>query len=106
MHNQFLLILKSECEAYPSGQAWIEALGSTLMTDMPYEHDPSFPKYLDIFQLQAPSCPTTNSGEYGNSTWIFFLQTPAMIWTKFRSVVLSQKVLRFDPFAELTMMAS
>jgi hypothetical protein len=33
----FFLSLQSKYEPYPSGQAWVEVLGSALMTDMPSE---------------------------------------------------------------------
>ena len=97
----FFLSLESEHEAYPSGQAWIEALGSTLMTDMPYEQDHPFQRYLDIFQLN-----TSLSDNELRRIWKLYLDLlladTGDVWTKFRSIALSRKVLHFDPFAELT----
>jgi hypothetical protein len=97
----FLLSLESEYEPYPSGQAWIEALGSTLMTDKPYEHDHPFQSYLDTFQLD-----TSLSDNELRRIWKLYLDLlladTCDIWTKVCSIALSRKVPNFDPFAELT----
>jgi len=97
----FFLSLECESEAYPSAQAWVEALGSTLMTDMPYEHDHPFQRYLDTFQLN-----TSLSDNELRRIWKLYLDLRLAdtgdVWTKFCSIALSRKVLHFDPFAELT----
>ena len=97
----FFLSLEPEYEAYPSGQAWIEALGSTLMTDMPYEHDHPFQRYLDTFQLN-----TSLSDNELRRIWKLYLDLlladTGDVWTKFSSIALARKVLHFDPFAKLT----
>jgi hypothetical protein len=97
----FFLSLESEYEPYPNGQAWIEALGSTLMTDMPYEHDHPFQRYLDTFQLN-----TRLSDNELRRIWKLYLDLlladTGGVWTKFCSIALSRKVLHFDPFVELT----
>ncbi|KAF1842115.1 uncharacterized protein K460DRAFT_409538 [Cucurbitaria berberidis CBS 394.84] len=46
-----LLSLESKYEPYPSGQTWTGALGSTLMTDMPYNHEHPFQRYLNAAHL-------------------------------------------------------
>src|SRR2546421_3777954 len=97
----FLLSLESKYETYPSGQAWIEALGSTLMTDMPDEQDHPFQRYLDTFQLN-----TRLSDNELRRIWKLYLDlllaNTGDVWTKFCSIALSRKVPHFDPFAELT----
>jgi hypothetical protein len=97
----FFLSLESEYEPYPSGQAWIEALGSTLMTDMPYEHDHPFQRYLDTFQLN-----TRLSDNELRRIWKLYLDLlladTGGVWTKLCSIALSRKVLHFDSFVELT----
>jgi hypothetical protein len=49
----FFLSLKSEYEPYPTGQPWIEALGSALLNDMPYEQPHPFQQYLNTFKVKA-----------------------------------------------------
>ena len=84
----FFLSLESEYEAYPSAQAWIEASGSTLMTDMPYEHDHPFQRYLDNFQLN-----TRLSDNELRRIWKLYLDIlladTGDVWTKFCSIALS-----------------
>ena len=49
---KLFLSLESKYAPYPNGQAWIEALGSTLMMDEPYNQDHPFQMYVDTFDRQ------------------------------------------------------
>lgn len=98
---KFYLSLESQYAPYPSQQTWIEALGSALMTDMPYEHDHPFQRYLNTFQLR-----TILSDSELQRIWKLYqdllLADTGDVWITFRSTVLARKVLRFDPFTELS----
>jgi hypothetical protein len=71
------------------------------MTDMPYEHDHPFQRYLDTFHLN-----TRLSDNELRRIWKLYLDLlladTGGVWTKFCSIALSRKVLHFEPFAELT----
>ena len=98
---KFFLSLESKYKPYPSGQPWIEALGSTLITDMPYENNHPFQKYLDTFHLNIKL-----SDDELQRIWKLYqdllLADTGDVWTKFCSMVLSQKASHLDPFVELT----
>jgi len=98
----FFLSLQSKYEPYPSGQPWVEALGSTLMTDMPSEDsfdDHPFQRYLDQFDLE-----TRLSNNELQRIWKLYmdllLADTGDVWTKLRTVALSRKVSSFDPSVE------
>ena len=97
----FFLCLESKNAPYPSGQEWIEAMGSAFMTDMPYDNDHPFQKYLDTFHLN-----TRLSDKELQRIWKLYqdllLSDTGEVWIKFRSAVLSRKRLKFDPSVELT----
>jgi hypothetical protein len=92
------LSLKSEYEPYPTGQPWIEALGSALLNDMPYEQSHPFQNYLNSFKVKAHLSDTEL-----RRIWKIYqdllLSDTGEIWTKVRTVLLSKK--KFDPLVEL-----
>ncbi|CAO2648034.1 Nn.00g089560.m01.CDS01 [Neocucurbitaria sp. VM-36] len=98
------LSLKSKYEPYPSGQPWVEALGSALILDKPYNTDHAFQKQLDAlkFNIRLFDDEVQNIWELYQK---LLLSDNGAVWKKLRRVVRtamkSRRTFEFRPFMEL-----
>lgn len=96
---RFFLSLQAQYEPYPTGRDWVEALGCTVMMEMPYDEDHPFRQYLNTFKIKL-----SLSQRRLKRLWKQYIKQlladSGSLWGKLRAGI-AQKVTQWDPATNL-----